>query len=129
MVDIDEILAEAIRNVDGPESQSRDHVEVEAAQCVRAAFERDGIIITPSHPMPEAAAVAPFRRRRSSMTGTSGPSFGRSGEPWTAHSRAAPNTGTSGDRVIGDVRGGDLRSGSTVFICRWEEQARGGAGL
>ena len=58
MVDIDEILAEAIRNVwlqvEGPESRSRHHVEVEAARYVRAALEREGIIITPSRPMPEA---------------------------------------------------------------------------
>jgi hypothetical protein len=31
--------------------------------------------------------------------------------------------------MAGDVRGGDLRSGSTVCLCRREEQARGGAGL
>jgi hypothetical protein len=63
MVDIDEILAEAIRNVwlqvDGPESRSPHHVEVAAARYVRTALERKGIIITPSRPMPEAAAVAP----------------------------------------------------------------------
>jgi hypothetical protein len=56
MVDIDEILAEAIRNVwlqgDGP-------VEVEAARYIRAALERKGIIITPLRPMPEAAPAAP----------------------------------------------------------------------
>jgi hypothetical protein len=31
--------------------------------------------------------------------------------------------------MAGDVRGGDLRSGSTICLCRREEQARGGAGL
>jgi len=60
MVDIDEILAAAIRTVwlqvDGPESRSHYHVEVERAQRVRAALEREGVIITQARPMPEAAA-------------------------------------------------------------------------
>jgi hypothetical protein len=60
MVDIDEILAAAIRTVwlqvDGPESRSHYHVEVESAQRVRAALEREGFIITQARPMPEAAA-------------------------------------------------------------------------
>ena len=60
MVDIDEILAAAIRTVwlqvDGPESRSHYHVEVESAQRVRAALEREGVIITQARPMPEAAA-------------------------------------------------------------------------
>lgn len=58
MVEVDEILAKAIRNVwlqvGGPESQSRHDVEVEAARHVIKALEREGIIITPSRPMPEA---------------------------------------------------------------------------
>ena len=60
MVDIDEILAAAIRTVwlqvDSPESRSHYHVEVESAQRVRAALEREGVIITQARPMPEAAA-------------------------------------------------------------------------
>ena len=60
MVDIDEILAAAIRTVwlqvDGPESRSHYHVEVERAQRVRAALEPEGVIITQARPMPEAAA-------------------------------------------------------------------------
>ena len=60
MVDIDEILAAVIRTVwlqvDGPESRSHYHVEVESAQRVRAALEREGVIITHARPMPESAA-------------------------------------------------------------------------
>ena len=60
MVDIDEILAAAIRTVwlqvDGPELRSHYLVEVERAQRVRAALEREGVIITHARPMPEAAA-------------------------------------------------------------------------
>jgi hypothetical protein len=65
MVDIDKILAAAIRTawlqVNGPESRSAHHIEV--ARYVRAALEREGIIITPSRPMPEAAV---YEERRNS---------------------------------------------------------------
>jgi hypothetical protein len=67
MVDIDEILASAIRTawleISGPESRSPHHIEVETAQRVRHALEREGIIITPSRPMPEAAV---YEGRRNS---------------------------------------------------------------
>ncbi|MGO9238298.1 MAG: hypothetical protein ACLP4V_30980 [Methylocella sp.] len=60
MVDIDEILAGAIRTawleISGPESRSPHDIEVYTARRVRHALEREGIIITPSRPMPEAAA-------------------------------------------------------------------------
>jgi hypothetical protein len=59
MVDIDEILAAAIRTVwleiSGPEFRSPHHIEVQTARRVRYALERAGIIIAPSRPMPEAA--------------------------------------------------------------------------
>jgi hypothetical protein len=65
MIDIDEILAVAIRNallqVNGPAPRSHYRVEVETARRIRAALEREGIIITPSRPMPDAAAIAPSR--------------------------------------------------------------------
>ena len=52
MVDIDEILAAAIRTawlqVNGPGSRSAHHIEV--ARYVRAALEREGIIITSARP-------------------------------------------------------------------------------
>jgi hypothetical protein len=55
MVDINEILATAIRTawlqVNGPESRSVHHIEV--ARYVRAALEREGIIITSSRSIPE----------------------------------------------------------------------------
>jgi aspartate aminotransferase-like enzyme len=58
MVDIDEILAAAIRTawlqISGPESRSAHHIEV--ARYVRAALEREGIIIT-SHPARRAATA------------------------------------------------------------------------
>jgi len=67
MVDIDEILASAIRTawleISGPELRSPHHIEVETAQRVRHALEREGIIITPSRPMPEAAV---YEGRRNS---------------------------------------------------------------
>ena len=63
MVDIDEILAAAIRKVwlqvGGPESRPQPHIEVEAARRIRTALEREGIIITTSRPLPEAPAQAP----------------------------------------------------------------------
>ena len=66
MIDIDKILAAAIRNallqVNGPAPRSQFRVEVETARRIRAALEREGIIITPSRPMPDAAAVAPSRQ-------------------------------------------------------------------
>lgn len=68
MVDIDEILATAIRNalqqVNGPTPESQIRVEVETARRIRVALEREGIIITPSRPMPPdaVAAVAPSTR-------------------------------------------------------------------
>jgi hypothetical protein len=62
MVDIDELLAAAIRTVclqvDGPESRSHHRVEVETARRVRAALQREDVVITQSRAMPEAAAVA-----------------------------------------------------------------------
>jgi hypothetical protein len=62
MIDIDEILAAAIRNallqVNGPALRSQYRVEVETARRIRAALEREGIIITPSRPIPDAAALA-----------------------------------------------------------------------
>jgi len=52
MVDIDEILAAAIRTawlqVNGPESRSAHHIEV--ARYIRAALEREGIIIHSPRP-------------------------------------------------------------------------------
>ena len=61
MVDIDELLAAAIRTVclqvDGPESRSHHRVEVETARRVRA-LQREDVVITQSRAMPEAAAVA-----------------------------------------------------------------------
>ena len=57
MVDIDGILAAAIRTVwlqvDGPESLSLCRIEVETARRVRIALEREGIMMTPSRPTPE----------------------------------------------------------------------------
>ena len=54
MVDIDEILAAAIRTAwlefSGPESRSPHHIEVQTARRVRHALEREGIIITRSRP-------------------------------------------------------------------------------
>ncbi len=54
MVDIDEILAGAIRTawleISGPESRSPHHIEVETARRIRQALEREGIIITRSRP-------------------------------------------------------------------------------
>ncbi len=67
MVDIDEILGAAIRTawleMSGPESRSPHHIEVETARRVRRALEREGIIITPSRPIPEAAL---YEERRNS---------------------------------------------------------------
>jgi hypothetical protein len=63
MIDIDQILAAAIRNallqVNGPAPRSQFRVEIETARRIRAALEREGIIITETRPMPDAAAVAP----------------------------------------------------------------------
>ena len=60
MIDIDEILADAIRTawleISGPELRSPHRIEVQTARRVRHALERGGIIITPSRPMPKAAA-------------------------------------------------------------------------
>ena len=57
MVDIDGILAAAIRTVwlqvDDPESPPPCQIEVETARRVRIALEREGIIMSPSRPMPE----------------------------------------------------------------------------
>jgi hypothetical protein len=62
MVDIDEVLAAAIRaiwlHVDGPMSLSRYRVGVEAARRVRVALEREGVIITEARPMPEAGWIS-----------------------------------------------------------------------
>jgi hypothetical protein len=61
MVDIDEILADAIRTtwlqVNGPESRPPHHIELAIARRVRAVLERKGIIMTPSRPPPEAGAL------------------------------------------------------------------------
>lgn len=61
MVDIDEILAAAIRTallqVDGPAPRSHHRIEVVTARRVRAVLEREGVIITQAHPMPEARLV------------------------------------------------------------------------
>jgi hypothetical protein len=63
MIDIDEILAAAIRNallqVNGPGPRSQHRVEVGTARRIRAALEREGVIITEARPMPDSAAVAP----------------------------------------------------------------------
>jgi hypothetical protein len=54
MVDIDEILATAVRTawlqVNGSGSWLPHQIEVETARRVRAALESEGIIITPSRP-------------------------------------------------------------------------------
>ena len=59
MVDIDEILAAAIRTAllqaDGPAPRSHHRIEVETARRVRAVLEGEGVIITQAHPMPEVA--------------------------------------------------------------------------
>jgi hypothetical protein len=59
MVDIDKILTAAIRQVDCPELSWHHRIEVEIVQCVRAALEREGIIVTPSRPSTQAPAPAP----------------------------------------------------------------------
>ena len=55
MVDIDEILAAAIRTawleISGPKSRSPHHIEVETARRVRHALEREGVyrhFVTPT---------------------------------------------------------------------------------
>jgi hypothetical protein len=52
MVDIDEVIATAIRTawlqVNGPASQSHHQIEVETARRIREAREREGISITRS---------------------------------------------------------------------------------
>ena len=57
MVDIDEILAASIQaarlQIYSLGSRSHHHIEVETARRVRVALEREGIIITPSRPIPE----------------------------------------------------------------------------
>jgi hypothetical protein len=59
MVDIDEILAAAIRTallqVDGPAPKSHHRIEVVTARRVRTVLEREGIIITHARPLPEVA--------------------------------------------------------------------------
>jgi hypothetical protein len=56
MIDIDELLASAIRTVwlqiNGPSPQTH-RIEVEIARRVRVVLEREGVIITPSRPAPE----------------------------------------------------------------------------
>jgi hypothetical protein len=63
MIDIDQILAAAIRNallqVNGPAPRSQFRVEVETARRIRAALAREGIIITSSRIMSDASVVAP----------------------------------------------------------------------
>ncbi len=58
MVDIDEILAAAIRTallqVDGPAPRLHHRIEVVTARRVRAVLEREGVIITHARPLPEA---------------------------------------------------------------------------
>jgi hypothetical protein len=63
MIDIDQILAAAIRNallqVNGPAPQSQFRFEVETARRIRVALECEGIIIASSRPMSDAVSVAP----------------------------------------------------------------------
>jgi hypothetical protein len=58
MVDIDEILATAIRNallqVNSLAPRPLYRIEVATAQRIRAALEREGVIITEARPLPEA---------------------------------------------------------------------------
>lgn len=62
MVDIDDLLAAAIRTVwlqgDGLASQPGYHLEIERARRVRAALQGEGVVITRAPLMPEASAVA-----------------------------------------------------------------------
>jgi len=58
MADIDKILTDAIRQVECPELRWHHHIEAAIVQRIRAALEREGIV-SPSRPMPDAAAVAP----------------------------------------------------------------------
>jgi hypothetical protein len=62
MIDIDQILAAAIRNallqVNGPAPRSQFRVEVETARRIRSALEREGVIITEARPMPEAGWIS-----------------------------------------------------------------------
>jgi hypothetical protein len=57
MVEIDEILAAAIQaarlQINSLGSRSHHHIDVETARQVRVELEREGIIITPSRPLPE----------------------------------------------------------------------------
>jgi len=62
MADIDKILTDAIRQVECPELRWHHHIEAAIVQRIRAALEREGIIVTPSRPMPDAVAVAPSRQ-------------------------------------------------------------------
>ena len=56
MADIDEILADAIRTtwlqMNGPELGVPNHIEMAIARRIRAALEREGVIIAPSHRLP-----------------------------------------------------------------------------
>jgi hypothetical protein len=60
MSNIDEILAGAIRTtwlqVNGPESGLPHHIEMVIARRIRAALEREGVIVTPSRRMHGAGA-------------------------------------------------------------------------
>ncbi|MGH6847064.1 MAG: hypothetical protein ACREC0_06410 [Methylocella sp.] len=62
MVDIDDILAAAIRTVwlhaGGAASQPGYHLEIERARRVRAALECEGVVITRAGLMPEVSAAA-----------------------------------------------------------------------
>jgi len=60
MADIDEILADAIRTtwlqMNGPDSRLPHHIEMAIARRVRAALEREGVLITPSRRLPGTGA-------------------------------------------------------------------------
>ncbi|WGJ16047.1 hypothetical protein QEV83_07320 [Methylocapsa sp. D3K7] len=59
MIDIDEVLAAAIRTtflqLNGPASRLPQHIEVAIAQRIRAALEQEGVIVAPARRIPSAA--------------------------------------------------------------------------
>jgi hypothetical protein len=63
MVDIDEILAAAIRNAlqqfNGPAPRLPYQIEAETVRRIRAALESEGINVSPSQPSTQAPALAP----------------------------------------------------------------------
>ena len=72
MVDVDDILAAAIRTVwlqvDGPGSRAGYHLEIERARRVRAALECEGVVITRGRLMPEGSALATPTRTTAHVT-------------------------------------------------------------